>query len=323
MPVGLHLKGPRPPAGWPDALGPHILSASDEAFDVGVVQSHALAVDPDATRRKLELWSASSAETTAREGRWLADNADAVLADMPPTAVAAAAAAGIPAITHGNFSWDWIYHQMGLAEAAAQAERDYRHARLLIELAPACPMPAFERRERVGELGRRPALDPARVRADLGLAGNEQVVLIAIGGSDTSVCALPPPSPDLVYLAPDLPLSRKDVLPDVGTPFIELLGAADLVVAKPGYGIYGDTWATGQRVLLAPRRGFPEDVYLERALASRSGTLALAPEQLERGNWSRELRSILEMERPGPGEAPGGRRAADIIARVLKETVAA
>ena len=313
MPVDLHLRGPSPPPAWPEGLEPYTLSSSEEASDVGVVQSHALEIDLEATRRELEAWQTGAEEATEREAVWLAGNADAVLADMPPMPFEAARRAGIPAVAHGNFSWDWIYREMGLDDDAGPARRAYAYAEFLIELEPACPMPAFKRRHRVGELGRLSQVEPAKTRSALGLADHTRLVLLAVRGTDTQACRLPAKEQAVVYIAPDIPLERDDVISDRGLPFIDILDAADAVVAKPGYGIYGDTWTAGSRVLLAPRRGFPEDRILEAAFRRRPGTFVLDPGCLERGGWSDQLRSILEVNRPPRREASADRRAARYI----------
>ena len=94
------------------------------------------------------------------------------------------------------------------------------------------------------------------------------------------------------------------------------------MITKPGYGIYGDTWAAGVRVLWAPRSGFPEDHILERAFAQRPGTLVLESGQLKSGRWAEALAAILTVEQPRRREAPGGQAAAELVASVLKETAA-
>src|SRR5574341_488071 len=167
-------------------VGPPLAVRAVEC-DVGLVQKDALTIDETATaeavRRFLIGWEA----LVSREARWLRESgARLVLGDIPPLAFAAAAAAGVPSIALGNFSWDWIYRhlaarQPSLAEAAAHAAAAYARAGLLLRLPFAGDLSAFARVEDVPLVARAPELEKAEARRRLGLDARP-VVQISFGG---------------------------------------------------------------------------------------------------------------------------------------------
>jgi L-arabinokinase len=121
---------------------------------------------------------------------------------------------------------------------------------------------------------------------------------------------LPEPSPGVGYAIPGDGQARADVLANVaGIGFIELLAAADCVVAKPGYGILADTAACGVRLLCTERRGFPEDSVLDAWMAGRPGIARLSASAFARGEWLGALTALLDEEAPAPVGATGAAAA--------------
>ncbi len=259
-------------------------------------------MDVSATRVELELWTRGYAATVEREAQWLRRNPALVLGDVPPLAFDAAAEAGLPSVAVANFSWDWIYSAMGFDAAATQAARAYGRATVLLELEPAAPMPAFSRRLGLGVLGRKPIAGREAVRARLGLDSAEHLVLVAFRSSGVfRHWRLPPPRPGLRYAIPGAPELRSDIVPTpTDMPFIDLVGAADAVVAKPGYGILADTAACGVRLLCTERQGFPEDAVLNRWMAGRPGVQRLVHDRFAEGGWLDPLETLLAREPPEP-----------------------
>ena len=78
--------------------------------DTGVVQIDSLQVDAAASIRRAWQFHRTLDARADAEARLLErHNATLVAGDMPPLAFAAAAAADVPAVAIGNFTWDWIY----------------------------------------------------------------------------------------------------------------------------------------------------------------------------------------------------------------------
>ncbi|MEE8312139.1 MAG: hypothetical protein V3R77_07770 [Candidatus Binatia bacterium] len=277
------------------------------------MQTDDLTVDLDATRDAIDHWRAALPDRLEKEIRWLrAEAIDLLLGDVPPLAFTAAARAGVPSVAFANFSWDWIYAEMGFEAAAREAAEAYAGAGLLVELTPAAPMPAFPRRVSVGVIGRRSSRDGREVRRCLGVMDTEQLILPAFRSRGDAILSLPAPRAGVRYVqpAPAGPSDQRGGRSDLVTlgadvDFLDAVAAADAIVAKPGYGIIGDAMRAGVRLLYTERSGFPEDPVLRAWLQTQPGTAPISAERLAAGDWSKELERLLASPRPQPvGEAP-------------------
>src|SRR5690606_7892922 len=78
--------------------------------DTGIAQIDSLRLDEAQTARAAAAFYATFDERVADEAGLLREHdARLVIADAPPLACAAAAAARVPSIVISNFTWDWIY----------------------------------------------------------------------------------------------------------------------------------------------------------------------------------------------------------------------
>ncbi len=306
---------------WPPSLAPLTESWTDGACDVGVVQSDDVTVDLAATGRSVDRWLRDLPDIVDREERRLRGAFDLLLGDVPSPVFEAAYRVGIPSVALANFTWDWIYAELGLGAAAAAASEAYAKATLLLEATPCAPMAAFGRRLGVGLVTRPPSRERDASRVGLGLGSGESAVLLAFQPASAPSVALPPRRAGRVYLVPQgWPAAgqRGDVreLPQT-LRFEDALAAADVVVGKPGYGLIGDVEAAGARFLYVPRPGFPENAVLEEHLDARAATVALAANRLAAGAWEDALDAVEHTATPSPAEAGGALRAAQAIAELL------
>lgn len=303
---------------WPAPLVACTDAWIPEPCDVGVEQSDDVTVDLDATRERLERWQGDLGHVVRREVRRLEGAFDLVLGDVPSPAFDAAKRAGIRSVAVANFSWDWIYSELGFAEASAVAAAGYASAGLLLEATPFGPMPAFPVREPVGLIAREPSLRRTAARESLGVSHEQSLVVLAFQPASAPPLTLPPSRPGRVFAAPaGFPGvgSRADfrALPGA-VSFPDALAAADVVVGKPGYGLIGDVEASGVRFLYVPRPGFPENAVLEAHLGGRPGTMALPSTQLASGAWEEGLAYLEVSPRPARADVGGAARAARAIA---------
>jgi L-arabinokinase len=294
---------------WSRELEARTIDWNAEACDVGVVQSDDLQVDHVATAKALQRWRTSYDRRVRQEVERLGargGGVDLIFSDVAPLAFDVATRLGVPSVAMANFSWDWIYRELGYEADADQAAGSYQFAGVLLELEPGCPMPAFRERKPLGVVGRRSKLDRAHVRERLGIATNDHLIMPAFRALDPSIIALPQPQSSVRYVIPGNPVARADIVAvEDSLTFVDLLAATDLVVAKPGYGIIADSAAAGIPILYVKRTGFPEDAFLERWLATETVAAPVDTEALASGEWIADAERLLRRERPQPRALEG------------------
>jgi hypothetical protein len=293
------------------------------ATDVGLVQKDALTIDEAASAEACRAFDAEWEARLEAEVAFLrASGARLVLCDVPALPFEAAARAGVPAIGLSNFSWDWIYRhlsarQPSLAASADRAAAAYRHAALFLELPFAGDLSVFPRREPVGLIARalRVARDEARAR--LGLDARP-AVLVSFGGvglPGLARAALERDA-DLAFLWPDaLGPARLDAL---GLDYPDVVGAVDVVLTKPGYGIVSDAIAAGTRLVYTDRGDFPEYEALVRDLPRFLACEYLAQPALRAGRAAEAVRRVLTRTPPPRPPLDGAARAAAWVLATLR-----
>jgi hypothetical protein len=295
--------------------------------DVGIAQKGALVIDEEATAERYRVFAADRDARVAREAGWLRSaGARCVLGDIPPLAFEAAAAAGLPSVALGNFSWDWIYrHYAGrqpvLADAAEDAAAAYRHAARLLELPFTCDMSVFRRREPIPIVARRPRIAPHETRRRLELPGLPVVLLsfggLGLAGFDPRVLG---ELRDYFFVMADevghdrLPANARmvgaEALERAGLAYPELIGAADVVVTKPGYGIVADATAARTRMVYTDRGDFPEYAVLVREMPRYLACRYATNEDVLGGRLRDALAEVLAMPRPEAADVGGAEAAA-------------
>ena len=306
---------------WPRELERHTERWVNSPCDAGVVQTDELHVDAAATREAVDRWHERASVVRDSILVTLADagGIDGVLGDVPPMAFEIASTLGVPSIAVANFSWDWIYAEMGLTAAADAARRAYERTTLLLAATPAAPMNAFPRHSTIGVVGRRARGAAEVVRRNVGIAPGERCVLLAMRPELLARMKLPPRAAGVRYVGPTgWPCTRSDcVALPVGVDFSDALSLADAVVARAGYGVIGDC-ATNEIPLVWVRRvGFPEDSILADWLAHRDGAREVTVDALEGGGWSAALNDLWSRPRAKQSNEDGAALAAGEIAQLL------
>jgi L-arabinokinase len=301
--------------------------------DVGLAQKDALTIDEAGTAETLRRFLFGWDALVCREARWLRESgARLVLGDIPPLAFAAAAAAGTPSFALGNFSWDWIYRhlalrQPALAEAAAHAADAYAHAGLLLRLPFAGDLSAFPRIEDIPLVARRPAVEKAEARRRLGLDARP-VVLLSFGG--VGMPGLEPAAlgrlVEYLFLltgragggeAPNLRRLEGGELLAAGLDYPDLVGAADVVVSKPGYGIVTDCIGAATRFVYTDRGDFPEYPILVSEMPRYLPVAFASNADVHAGRLGAALRQVMALSFPAPPPTNGASTAADRLLAVL------
>jgi len=296
--------------------------------DVGLAQKDALSIDEAETARRFAVFASRWAETVAGEADFLrASGAQVVLGDIPPLAFAAAAGAGLPGVGLANFSWDWIYRHAArrapeLLTAAEHCASAYARAALLLRLPFAGDLGAFPHIEDVPLVARRPRVVKAEARRRLGLDPRPAVLVsfggIGLSGFRPSVLA---PLRDFQFLVPeegeDLPPNVQVIggprLSALGLGYEDVVGAADVVVTKPGYGIVTDAISARTRLIYTDRGDFPEYPILVEGMKSYLPTAYVTNDDLRAGRLETAVRRVFDTPFPPPPDLSGAARAAETL----------
>jgi L-arabinokinase len=292
--------------------------------DVGLAQRDALTIDEPATVERCRAFALRWPALVDEEARWLRGaGARVVLGDIPPLAFAAARAAGIPAIGLGNFSWDWVYAHLArrhppLGEAAAQAADAYGRAALLLELPFAGDLSAFSRRERIPLVARRPRVEIEVARQRLGL-GSRPAVLVSFGGlglpgfqasSLVDLTAFDFLVSETLHQPPAHVRAMPTDLGALGLGYEDVVGAVDVVVTKPGYGIVSDAIGARTRMVYTERGDFPEYPVLVREMGDYLPAVHVSNEDLRAGRLRAPLEDVLTRPFPPAVDTSGALVAA-------------
>ncbi len=280
--------------------------------DAGMVQIDSLRLDASASVRQAVEFHKRLPMLAATEAAYLRDSeAHLTVGDIPPLAVAAASAAGIPSVVIGNFTWDWIYQGYrddAAPELARAIRRVYRDATVALRLPMAGGFEGLESVTRdIPFIARRSRRTRDEVRAALGLPPRERgkpLVLMSFGGHDVAgldTSALTRLK-DYTIATTDLLVRDHTVGPDPGLLHIseqqvynngfryeDLVRAADVVVTKPGYGIISEAIANDAALLYTSRGHFVEYDVLVKEMPRYLRVQFIEQKDLLSGNWSEAL----------------------------------
>jgi L-arabinokinase len=308
--------------------------------DTGVVQSDALSLDEADTIRRAASFHSDLVTRAASETRILRElGAGLIVADMPPLAFAVGASAGIPAIALGNFSWDWIYAdypRVRLAPSLLPAIRGaYGKASMALRLPMSGGFEAFGNVKDIPFVARHAVLSRDQVCERLKLPADKPIVLASFGGyglAGLEADLLGHFKKYTVLSAAAAPLSRvrkeaiiaerkgsfirinEEAMYDGGVRYEDLVGAADAVVTKPGYGIISECIANDTAVLYTSRGHFPEYDVLVQEMPKYLRSAFIGHDDLLAGKWEPHLDKLRAQPKPKKKPDTNG---ADVAAEVL------
>lgn len=331
----------------PDVLQP-------VADDFGMVMRNALTVDLSASVHAYQTFHASLPERIEQLSKELIEQkVDLVLADIPYLTLAAAKKAGIPSVALCSLNWaDILEHALLLgasnayvntaaqqtispklalvgAEIVREIRGIYQQTDYFLLPAPSMPMPTLTNTLAIG-----PVCTPG-VRHREALALNTQVsedawfVLVGMGGMTFDLELVEWPThmlgKPIHYIVADniAQTSRHpQVISEIqtGLSYSDLVASADLILTKPGYGMFVEAAADGVPVLYVERRDWPEAQALTDWLHSVAHCAEISTEALHRGDFAGEMRKLLEIGRYDPVAATGNMQGASLLAQYLRST---
>lgn len=299
--------------------------------DIGVLQQDSLVMDEGLTLaayRRLRAECVPLIEEQAQSLR--RSGIDLVAADIPAMAFAAAHRAGVPSVGISNFTWDWIYEPIverypGHGDVLESLRQDYRLAERLLALPFSADFPSIDRIEPLPLVARKAKLPPEEVRRQLDIPASARLALISFGGFGLGTFDFSALSGlrDWVFitetgLGPEIPNTR--VLAPGTLDYPSLVGAAHVVITKPGYGIVSECIAAQTAVLYTSRGDFREQALLVEGLKRHTRCLEIDNESLRAGRWGEHLEALMALVPPGQSLATNGDEiAADRLAELCGE----
>jgi hypothetical protein len=265
--------------------------------DIGCVQKGPLYIDVPATWDAHARFHAQWEQRVTQEVSAMQSvGPQVILADTPYLAGYAGLEAGIPTVALATFTWDEVlepladpeqpHHQAILAEI----RQCYKYADFALRIAPGLPLRSVAKVLDIGPIAQPAATRRQEVRAHLGLAESDQLVLIGFGGIPLDSL----PWDRMVQMqgyrfvvdsAPTHSSSRIHARSALPYSFKTLLASADVIMTKPGYGTIVEAVALGLPVIYVRRYNFADEPPLVEFLHryGRGSELSLA--DFVAGQW--------------------------------------
>lgn len=263
-------------------------------LDIGVVQKDSFTMDKQQTLAQTRNIRQTADTIIAEEAKFLRENqAQLILADIPPLAASIARAADIPCWFMGNFGWDFIYRDWG-AEFIAESDwitAQYDQGDRLFRLPFHEPMAQFPNITDVGLIGDDPNFLETELRETFALTKpKDKTILLTFGG--LGLDGIPYDTlaqfPDYQFItfdrqAPDLDNLCK--INNVHYRPIDFFPLCDRLVSKPGFGTFSEAMRQDLPIATLPRADFAEAPVLLEAIQNYSPHQILDPSEFRQGNW--------------------------------------
>jgi hypothetical protein len=312
--------------------------------DTGVVQVDSLTLDEADSIRRASAFHSDLVTRAASETRVLRElGAGLIVGDIPPLAFAVGGAAGIPSIGLGNFTWDWVYAdypRVRLAPSLLPAIRTaYSRASMALRLPMCGGFENFSNVKDIPFIARHATRTREEVCKLLKLPADKPIVLVSFGGyglPGLETDALAKFKKYTVITTANLPLGRtrkemptaerkgsfislnEESMYDSGVRYEDLVGASEVVVTKPGYGIISECIANDSAVLYTSRGHFPEYDVLVAEMPKYLRNAFIGHDDLFAGKWESHLDKLLAQPKmKKKPETDGADVAADILLKAL------
>jgi hypothetical protein len=336
----------------------HVQHATD---DFGMVMNHAFSVDTEASLARYQsLHQGWDDKVNALAQQFIDSQVDVVLADVPYLPLAAAQVAGIPAVALCSLNWaDILSHYVGLdlaqtaactvglsrikpthvSQAATQPQTiintmyaAYQSARYFFQPAPSMAMPKLGNQLPIGPCcapgvaQRKTLLNAIQQLKHL---NNPWLILVGMGGIPFELSLEHWPTQyqgrPLCYLvSPSSANTHSNALSieASGLTYSDLVASVDLIITKPGYGMFAEAAAAGVPVLFTTRSDWPEADALVAWLQDQAHCSQITTEALQMGAFEQPLAQLLEQGPYTPVLPTGNAEAAALISELFSHTKA-
>ncbi|RMF03102.1 MAG: hypothetical protein D6768_06705 [Chloroflexi bacterium] len=287
--------------------------------DLGLVQRNSLREDIPATLRALaDFLPFDPALVEQLAGQLTKSGCGLVLCDISPLGIAVARAAGLPSVLVENFTWDWIYEGYASANGQFQPHIEYLRemfnaAGTRIQTEPVTHrVPTDLTTGPVSRAVRQPA---AQVRAQLGVAPAEALVVLTMGGAgwshrNLSQLAQFEGAVFAIAGSGSAAIQREGnliTLPHAAGIFHpDLINAANAVIGKVGYSTLAEVYQAGVPFGFVARPRFRESGPLVAFVRANMSGLEIGEAEMASGEWLTAVPRLLALpraERPASGGA--------------------
>lgn len=303
--------------------------------DFGMVMNHAFSVDTQASLARYEsLHQDWDHKVKVLAQQFIDAEIDVVLADVPYLPLAAAQVAGIPAVALCSLNWaDILSHYIGLDKPQAIINTmyaAYQSARYFLQPAPSMKMPKLSNQLTIGPccapgIAQKKTLrSAAKQRKAL---NNPWLILVGMGGIPFELSLEHWPTQHqgrpLCYLvSPSSANTHPNALSvdATGLSYSDLVASVDVIITKPGYGMFAEAAAAGVPVLFTERSEWPETEALVTWLQENAHCAQITTEALRAGTFEKELSRLLTQGPYAPFAPTGNDEAAALIAGLFTRT---
>ena len=276
-----------------------------QGYEPGVIQSNCFEIDFEQTQKAYQDYFKERESRLKDEEAFIKRHeCQGLVSDIPALPIKAAANVGIPAIGLSNFTWDWILAPIfngGPSESIVkQIESDYRSGTFHIQLPLGPGISPFYHSEKAPIISRKAKVSKVEVMRRLNIPSrhSHKLVVVCPGGWDPvnwkpihvtdcrsfrfiMVGNLPiTADADCIHLPHELPY---------GLSFPDLVQAADIVLAKAGYGIASECLMHHTPLVAIERPRFREIPYLLGAFKRYGPCFEISLKDFFSGKWEHAL----------------------------------
>ena len=292
--------------------------------DVGLVQHDAFLEDRQQTIDKL-------AELLPFTPSLIGDCAELcrscrlIICDISCLGIEVGRAASIPSILVENFTWDWIYAQMGPDSGLEPFQEflsgSYAKADFRIQTDPVCK-PA-RRDLHCRPIARTQMAERHLIRAELA-AAQRQIILISMGGVALDLPFVKDLQRHKDYYFVVAGQSHDRAIADnirlLGPRSTlhhpDLINGADLLICKSGYSTIAECQQSGTPICCVARENFAESEVVERYVAEEMSGTVINERYFFSGEWLNDLEEMM-LRRREPLPVNGADQAAEFIYSLL------
>jgi hypothetical protein len=313
----------------------HLDTLQHATDDFGMVMNHAFSVDTQASLARYQtLHQGWDDKVRMLAQQFIDSHVDVVLADVPYLPLAAAQIACIPAVALCSLNWaDILSHYVGLDKPQAIIDTmyaAYQSACYFLQPAPSMAMPKLGNQRTIG-----PCCAPGVAQRQTLLSRVEQtthlnnpwLILVGMGGIPFELSLEHWPTQyqgrPLCYLvSPSSANTHSNALSieASGLTYSDLVASVDLIITKPGYGMFAEAAAAGVPVLFTERSEWPETKALVTWLQENAHCAQITTDCLRAGTFEKELSRLLTQGPYAPVAPTGNDEAAALIAGLFTRT---